>query len=740
MLQSPLFKPTPIALAVALVWLPAHSALAQQAATETTLSEVQVLGTAEETLKQAPGVSIITSEDIEKRPPANDLSDIIRRMPGVNLTGNSATGQRGNNRQIDLRGMGPENTLILIDGKPVTSRNSVRYGRSGERDTRGDSNWVPVEEVDSIEVIRGPAAARYGSGSAGGVVNIITKGIPKEARASVSLYANQPEHDEEGTTRRINVTAAGPMGEQWGYRVYANYNKTDADDSDINIGETVAGGSTAAGREGVINKDLKALLRWMPISGQTLDFEASYSRQGNIYAGDTGTGASATSSSTSAASAYLGKETNAMTRRSYALTHKGDWSFGTTNTFFQYENTQNRRLDEGLVGSTEGNINSAQKQTSELDGYTFHSELNAPLKLGVNQVLTMGVEWNYQKLDDPATVTNASIIAGFPGLADNAADRKTDNDATMTSIFVEDNIELTSNLILTPGLRLDHHSEFGNNWSPSLNASYMLTSEITLKGGIARAFKAPNLYQTHPSYMHYSTGNGCNKTIDYTVRCYVLGNADLDPEISINKELGFNWTRNGWSAGLTWFRNDYDNKIVGGTDLIGIVSVSGADRYVYRWENATDAVVEGYEGNLLIPLAHNINWTNNFTYMRRNDDQNGEPLSIIPKYTVNTTLDWQATDKLSLVLTGTFYGKQKPRETAYNTGLSNTGAATNSVDPYNIWGISAGYTFTRNWKGRVGVSNLFDKRLFREANGSGAGASSYNEPGRAYYATLTASF
>ena len=42
-------------------------------------------------------------------------------MPGVNLTGNSTSGQRGNNRQIDIRGMGPENTLILIDGKPVSS-------------------------------------------------------------------------------------------------------------------------------------------------------------------------------------------------------------------------------------------------------------------------------------------------------------------------------------------------------------------------------------------------------------------------------------------------------------------------------------------------------------------------------------------------------------------------------------------------------------------------------------------
>lgn len=127
-----------------------------------------VQATAEEALKQQPGVSIITADDIAKEPPVNDLSEIIRKMPGVNLTGNSASGSRGNNRQIDIRGMGPENTLILIDGVPVTSRNAVRYSWRGERDTRGDTNWVPAEMVERIEVLRGPAAARYGSGAAGG--------------------------------------------------------------------------------------------------------------------------------------------------------------------------------------------------------------------------------------------------------------------------------------------------------------------------------------------------------------------------------------------------------------------------------------------------------------------------------------------------------------------------------------------------------------------------------------------
>lgn len=740
--MSYVFKLKPLAFALAMV--PVQGVWAADAGTsskEVILEEVHVTATAREELKQAPGVSTITSEDLEKRPPANDLSEIVRTMPGVNLTASGASGSRGNNRQIDLRGMGPENTLILIDGKPVTSRNSVRYARSGERDTRGDSNWVPAEQVESIEVIRGPAAARYGSGAAGGVVNIITKGVPKETHGSMTVYTNQPENSEEGDTKRVNFSLSGPISEEWGYRVYGNLNKTDSDSPDINVDHTVPSTtSTAAGREGVKNQDFNGLLRWKPSAQNSFDLNLAYSRQGNIYAGDTSTGASATSTSTSIPAAYLGEETNTMTRYMSSLAHKGVLSFGNIDSYIQYERTDNRRLADGLTGGTEGNINSTSKYTSQLDSYTAHSEINMPLSIGAPQMLTAGVEFNQQKLNDPASILMAQAISGVPGLADAVTDRSTKTDAAMMSAFLEDNIEIGRDWIVTPGLRADQHSDFGLNWSPSLNVSYTAMQGLTFKGGIARAFKAPNLYQANPNYLLYSSGNGCNKTLANTVRCYLQGNDDLAPEISINKEIGVNYTKNGWNAGITWFRNDYSSKIVGGTTLVGVVTVSGQERYVYRWENATDAVVEGLEGNVLVPLLPNLNWKNNFTYMLKNDDQNGQPLTVIPEYTINTTLDWQASKALSLALTGTFYGKQEPRTVTYNTAVAQTGDALNIVNPYSIWGVNAGYSFTKNWKGRMGVSNILNKRLFREGNSSTAGAATYNEPGRAYYASVTASF
>jgi ferric enterobactin receptor len=704
------------------------------------LGDTHVVATAQEELKQASGVSLITAEDIKKRPPVNDLSDIVRKMPGVNLTGNSASGARGNNRQIDLRGMGPENTLILIDGKPVTSRNSVRYTRSGERDTRGDSNWVPANEVESIEVLRGPAAARYGSGSMGGVVNIITKRPTKELTGSISAYTNMPEDDAEGVTKRTTFSLAGPLTDALTFRVYGNLNKTDADDADINLDhtDTASGASLAAGREGVRNKDINALLSWALDERQTLDFETGYSRQGNIYTGDVGTGGTTSQTPGDTINNWLGRETNTLYRQNFSVTHRGDWEFGTSKVLAQYEKTRNNRLLEGQTGSVDGDISAnADKTTSTYDSYLLQGQLDIPLDILLPQTLTVGAEWNRQELDDPSTMDRA-IGTTLPNSA--AGSRATDMDATMMALFLEDNIELTSKWFLTPGLRLDHHDQFGANWSPSLNSSYKLTDDITLKGGIARAFKAPNLYQSNPNYLYRSNGNGCAPTLSAN-GCYVLGNENLDPEISINKELGISFARQGWSAGLTYFRNDYENKIVSSNDLIGRTATNEA---ILQWDNAKDAVVKGWEGNLGIPLlgehGETLSWNTNFTYMQYNKDGDGNPLSVVPKYTVNSMLDWQVTDALAVNLTGTYYGKQEPRE---SNPLRETAAAENElrpVDPYHIWGVGGTYEYSKHLLFGAGINNLFDKRVYREGAGTSAGASTYNEPGRSIYASVTTSF
>ncbi len=513
----------------------------------------KIVLTAEEQIKQSLGVSVITADDLERMPVVNDVSEYIRKMPGVNLTGNSSTGQRGNNRQIDIRGMGPENTLILIDGKPVTSRNSVRYGWRGERDTRGDSNWVPADAIESIEVIRGPAAARYGNGAMGGVVNIKTKKITNETHGSVELFSNQPENSKEGATNRVSVNLSGPIIQDvLSYRIYGNFNKTDNDAADIN--PLTPSGTRAAGREGVENKDLSARFAWQATDRQTLLLDLASSRQGNLFAGDS-QNSNVDPISNEILSQLIGKETNTMWKDSYAMTHEGKWDWGDSRIIAQFDRTKNKRFVEGTAGASEGRINSLDNRTtSTLDTLRLNGEVNIPFDFYVPQNLTVGTEWVEDRFKDPGNTTQGT---GSYANSLTTGDRSKMN-SRIASAYVEDNLKLTDSTDFVLGLRFDDHNKSGSNWSPSLNITQRLGDYFTLKGGIARAYKAPNLYQNAEGYLLGTRGNGC--PIGLT-QCVLQGNDDLKPETSVNKEIGIQFQKDNVNVSLAWFRNDYKDKI-----------------------------------------------------------------------------------------------------------------------------------------------------------------------------------
>lgn len=702
---------------------------------QTQLADVYV--TAERQLQQSLGVSVISADDLEKRPPVNDLSEIIRTMPGVNLTGNTASGQRGNKRQIDIRGMGPENTLILIDGRPVTSRNSARMGWGGERNTNGDSNWVPVEDIQSIEVIRGPAAARYGSGAAGGVVNIITKKVTNTFHGSLNYYTNQPKDAQEGDTNRLGFNFSGPIFKDvLSYRIYGNYNKTDADSIDINR-HTANKTYQAAGLEGIVNKDLGGRLVWKINPEQTLTLDSAYSRQGNIYNGDTQNN-NINSPAGSTAKELIGTETSRIYRQSYALTHDGVWEWGDSKMVAQFDHTNNSHVIEGLTGGPEGMPTGHDFVNSRLKTIYLSGEAHIPFKFGVDNVLTLGSEYQHDALNDPSSMTTGLTDQGqtdhFPGLSPN---RHGKNNQSNWALYAENNMAINDKLKLIPMLRFDHNSKSGANTSPGLNFSYQLHRDWLLKGGIARAYKAPNLYQSSTNYLLYTRGNGCPININSAGgRCYLLGNSNLHPEVSWNKEIGFEFNKNGYLASLAYFRNDYKNKIVAGDKIIAISSGSKTKSYLLQWENAGKAITEGLEGNISLPLSRNMKWVNNFTYMTQSKNKDtGNPLSVIPKYTVNSSLSWQASEKLDTELNFTYYGRQKPRQYAVNVIETTTSPLSHeALGSYGLWGLSGGYHFNKNVTMRAGISNIFDKKIYRSATNSSA--ASYNQHGRAIFGNM----
>ena len=717
--------------------------------------------TAEAQAKQQLGSSIITKQDLQRTPVSNDIADIVSKMPGVTLSTNSPGGARGNKRQIDIRGMGPENTLILIDGKPVRSRNAERYGRGGVRNTRGDSNWVPPEMIEKIEVLRGPAAARYGSGAAGGVVNIVTKPIPDKLGGSASVYYQHPQDSRDGGSKRASFSLAGPISPMLGFRVNANIAKTGSDAWDINRGHAstrtgIYRGTFPAGREGVRNRDVAGRLSLKPSERHTIDLDASFSRQGNIYTGDTQNTNNFTTDARGRLVATsqrvldaIGSETNRMYRSAFALTHKGRYDFGSSQAWLQYESTRNTRMDEGLAGGTEGLFSSNHFSTAKLQALTAHGEASVRGRWGsLAHMMTVGAEWAHQKFSDPNSMSQAATEGGrVPGIA--VRGRSSEISARIASVFVEDNIELTRATLITPGLRLDHHSKAGGNVSPSLNLSHYFTDRLTLKAGVARAYKAPNLYQLNPNYLLYSRGIGCWGGHG---SCYLQGNPDLKAETSINKELGIEYTDDTVQAGATLFHNDYRNKIEAGHDIAGNAT-GGTGPYanseIFRWSNTPKAVISGLEGTFSYRFSPALTWRNNFTWMLQSKNKlTDEQLSIIPKYTLNSRLDYKALPALDVFAAVTFYGRQKPNKYDYQ-GLPLTGEETRSLKPYGLVNVGGQYAFTPDIALSFGINNLFDKRLYRMGNAIGvnrprtiygAGAATYNEPGRSFYVGLSARF
>ena len=179
---------------------------------------------AEQQLINAPAtVSLITSEQIESSPSLN-YGDLLRTVPGVNVTQTSA-------RDINLTSRGATSTLS-------TSQLALVDGRSIYLDFFGFVGWdfLPINpaEIKQIEVIRGPASAVWGANALSGVVNVITKS-PREMQGStltvgVGMFDRSTDQRDQdaGTLFYVSGTHAQAVNERWAYKLTAGAYSQDA--------------------------------------------------------------------------------------------------------------------------------------------------------------------------------------------------------------------------------------------------------------------------------------------------------------------------------------------------------------------------------------------------------------------------------------------------------------------------------------------------------------------------------
>lgn len=598
----------------------------------------------EQNLKDAPAsISVITQEDL-KRKPVQNLKDVLQDVPGVQLT------NEGDNRKgVSIRGLDSSYTLILIDGKRVSSRNAVF------RHNDFDLNWVPVDAIERIEVVRGPMSSLYGSDALGGVVNIITKKIGQKWTGTLSADSTIQEHRDRGDTYNGQFYTSGPLVDGvLGLKAYGSLSKREKDDQQSS--STSSTGETPR-IEGFTSRDANVEFAWTPTENH--DFTAGYGFDRQDRDSDS-------------------LDKNRLERQNYSLSHNGRWGVG---------NSELKVYGEKVDNKNPGNANAITSESNAVDGKYV-------LPLGeINQLLTFGGEWRHDKLKDPVNLTGGS---------------SSNTSASQYALFLEDEWRIFEPLALTTGIRMDDHETYGDHWSPRAYLVYNATDTVTVKGGWATAFKAPSLLQLSPDWITGSCRGACE----------IVGNPDLKPETSESFELGLYYSgEEGWlegvQASITTFQNDVDDRI----SISRTANVDQAQSYpnyvglnadgepVFRYYNVNKARIRGVETELKFPVAEDWKVTLNYTYNDGRDISNGgnKPLSELPFHTANGTVDWKATQDWSFYVQGNYTGEKR----ALTSGAATPGG-------YVVWNTGASWQATKAVKLRAGVQNLLDKDLSRD--------------------------
>jgi outer membrane receptor for ferrienterochelin and colicins len=612
----------------------------------------------EQSVKDAPAsISVITEEDLQRRP-VNNLKDVLKDVPGVQLT------NEGDNRKgVSLRGLDSSYTLILVDGKRVNSRNVVF------RHNDFDLNWIPVDAIERIEVVRGPMSSLYGSDALGGVVNIITKKVGTKWTSTLSADTTIQEHRDRGNTWNGQFYTSGPLVDGLlGMKAYGSFSKRGKDDQQLSNS-----GTETPRIEGFTSRDGNVEFALTPNENNDITAGYGFDRQDRD-------------------SDSLDK--NRIERQNYSLSHNGRWDVG---------NSEIRVYGEKVDNKNPGNSGQITSESNTLDG-----KYVLPLGM-INQMVTFGGEWRHDKLKDPVNLTSNSGGS---------------TSASQYALFLEDEWRIFEPLALTTGIRMDDHDTYGDHWSPRAYLVYTATDTVTVKGGWATAFKAPSLLQLSPDWATNSCRGSCRIVGSKDLKPETSESFELG--LYYSGEEG--WLE-GVQGSITAFQNNVEDMInvnrtsdaseaPGYPNFVGWYTGSNGKRIpVFSYYNVDKARINGVETELKIPLGEEWKLTTNYTYTDGRDLSNGgnKPLKERPFHTANGRVDWNPWQDWSFYVAANYSGKQR----AVNASSKTPGG-------YTTWDIGGAWQATKDVKLRAGVLNVGDKDLQRDDY-------SYNEDGRRYF-------
>lgn len=585
------------ALAAGLVLMPGM-VLAEDVKTGT----VTVTATRSEmSLQDAPGaITIITQDDLADMPDG-DLLEAIRETAGITLIGRSVGGRKC----ISIRGMDSRHSLILVDGKRIASSTAV-FGHSNF-----ENNWLTSENIERIEIVRGPLSALYGSEAIGGVVNIITKPISTKDWSFGAKAGGGITDDDGGDNAHVTAYASGPLVEdRLGLYFSAGVNRDDDTPSEDN--------PRVSEIEGIETYTLNTKMAFTPNRNHTLEVAVDLVDEERWR--DTSRGPSF----------YRSKYE--VDKGMYSLSWSG--TVGLTRSVVQVYRSVIEKDSMNLLSS--GTTHYPEELTNDvLDAQTTFG-------LGDSNLFTVGGELRQENLE------STTLLSG-------------EDDALHSALFIQDEMELFGNLRVTLGGRYDDHEQFGSEFSPRIYGLYQLSDTINLKLGYGHAFNAPTIKQASEGYFA-SRGPHSFK-----------GNPDVGPETSDNYEIGAEYTANTFWVKVFYFHNDIEDMIE--NERVGrpqLTPGGGPPRFTYTAKNVEEVRTRGVETEVGVALDSGFEISANYTYLDAEDRVNNERIDGKPKHTLNGKLAYTMEQwGLSTALRLQFIGDQVLYGSGRNAGLED---------------------------------------------------------------------
>lgn len=475
-----------------------------------------------------------------------------------------------------LRGLDPTRVLVLVDGEKMVGR------------VRGaiDLGQISLANVEKIEVVKGVGSTLYGSDAIGGVVNIITRKPQDQVR--LHSFAEYGSFNSYVQNAEIE-SRLGP----WRMQLGGRFDRTDGFDL---IEET----PHTNGLERINRFNLDGKI------GRKLSRSFDLTINGSFFA----------EKKNWLESEFIDPQTFTFDDEEHNYRYSGGGRM-------IFQPNANTHVDFNLYGTYYDHLwekftqSGRMTDKSRTEDFLGEASITATHSYSEGHVITLGGDLVTQSL------TSDEITGGTQEV--NSAD-----------LYMQYEWKPFDNLALVPGIRLEHHSTFGEHVNASINAMYNPHERLRIRGFYGGGFRAPSIKEIYFEFDHSAAG-------------YIVtgGGENLNPEKSQNASISLEYSYEGVGLHrLTYFYNNIDDMIE--FDLQGFSSTYW--RGIYEYQNVFQAYTRGIEWQSEIKVNDHLDFNLSYTWLTAKNLETGNWLLNRPEHTVKlySTFNW---DKIGLNVT-----------------------------------------------------------------------------------------